>query len=288
MQGRVPGEVRTALIKLAPPKSKQGGLIEREGRIVAVNFGRIIINGHAAGSVATNYEDQVKGILLSIMMFSTGRAVIRAIESSHRRLHIVPRQATNQNAFTHPSNYRDATNAGEPVHDGMGRHRQEWGVGTGHGTPSLIRYTPWVFPNDMLPRWDAIATRNWLAILGWQPVASGLDAEEVLLHEMVHALEQMSGRLSTRRLGYGFDTLSEFHAILVVNVFAREHSRTPRQNHSGFNTAISQSSIIPNQAEFWSRVDAFRVRHPQLAKDLAAVTVWGNPFQFRPAPAPPH
>jgi hypothetical protein len=148
-----------------------------------------------------------------------------------------------------------------------------------------LRYTPWIFPTETLPGWDPVASRNWQAVLGWQPVAAGLEADEVLLHEMVHAFEQMRGRMDATRLGYDFDTLSEFHAILVVNLFARERSRPSRQNHHAFNAAASQDSIIPNANEFWRRVDTFRLRHRDLAKDLAGVPVPGNPFRGRPAAA---
>jgi hypothetical protein len=262
-------------------------LIAREGKIMATNFShQITINGRAAGSDQTTYENSVKDNLISIMMFETGRAVIRAIESTHRRLFIIPRHAQDQNATSTGSNNRDSTIRGDPLRDSSGRVHREWGVGSGHGANSVVRYTPWLFPIDLVPRWDAIATANWLA-LGWGDVAPGLDSEEILLHEMVHSLEHMTGTLSLLPLGYGFDTLSEFHSILVVNLYQREQHRRPRLDHHGFNTAVSQDSIIPSRAEFWQRVDAFRVRHPQLAKDLAAVEAAGNPFRNRPAPPPP-
>ncbi len=242
---------------------------------------RIHVNGAAAGSLATTYERQVHDNLLSIMMFRTGREVIRAIDATHRRLVIVPRRQLDQNAVAHPLNWRAATVAGEEVRDGAGQHRAAWGYGTGNGSSCILRFTPWLFPAELLPRWDAVAMRTWQAATGSQPVSAGLEMDEVLLHEMVHALEQMTGRQSDRRLGNGFDTVAEFDAILVVNLFIRERNRPARMNHQGFVSAPGQQSIMPNPQQFWDQVRSFVQRQRDLARNLASVPVTGNPFRDR-------
>lgn len=258
---------------------------------MARQFGRNIrIIGNSLGQLRVTYESQVNECLLSLMMFRTGKAVIEHIWRAHRNIRIVPWHSTQENAEADADDDNAATVRGEPVRDGTGRHHASWGVGTGRGSGSIVRFTPWIFPTETLPRFDPIAMHNWEAVLGWQPAAAGREADEVLLHELFHALESLYGRASGARLAHGFDTVAEFHAILVVNLMARERLRPARMNHQGHQTAASPIDLIHNEDEFWNRVEVFRGRHRDLAAELAAVPVEGNPFGGRPTfrePWPP-
>lgn len=251
---------------------------------MARHFGRnIAINGHSVGPLQTVYEGQVHNCLLSIIMFRTGRAVIEHIWRAHRHVTIVPWHSSEENADSAPVDGRGATRAGEPVRDGRARHEPAWGRGTGRGSNSVVRFTPWIFRTEILPRWDPIAMHNWQAVLGWQPVDAGRDMDHVLLHELVHSFEQLYGRVSNAHLGHRLDTVSEFHAILVANLQARERTEPARLNHAGYRTAVSPRDVIPNENEFWALVEVFRLRHRELAADLAAIPVSGNPFGGRAA-----
>jgi len=259
---------------------------------MAIDFGpNISIHGHSAGQLARVFERQVHGELLSILMFRTGRAVIRAIEATRRHLRIVPWHGHSQNAGESPWDWEAATLRGLDVRDGSGVHRSQWGHGTGRGSSATVRYNPWDWNVETLPCWDPIAMRTWQHATGLAPVNPGDETDEVLLHEMVHALQDMVGRADRRPLGHGFDIVSEFDAIVVVNLQAAERSRPARLNHQQPSVAAaSQQSVIPNTAEFWQRVRNFVSRHRDLAKDLAAVVVDGNPFRDRRsvfAPAAP-
>jgi hypothetical protein len=248
--------------------------------MMAVEFGpNITIDGQTAGQLRRLFERQVHGELLSIMMFRTGRAVIAAIEATRRHLRIVPRNLPDQNADESPFDWEAATLRGIENRDGSGNYHSVWGQGTGRGSSVRIRYNPWDWSVETLPCWDPVAMHNWRETLGLVPVDAGAETEEVLLHEMVHAMESMTGRADHRRMVHGFDTVAEFNAILVVNLHSAEQSRGSRLNHSGHATAGGQQTIIPDNAEFWRRVRNFVSRHRGLAKDLAAVPIPDNPFR---------
>jgi hypothetical protein len=245
-----------------------------------VEFGpNITIDGRSAGQLTRIFERQVRDELLSIMMFRTGRAVIRAIEATRRHLRIVPRHGHDQNAGESPWDWEAATMRGVQNRDGGGHYHASWGRGTGRGSSATVRYNPWDWNVETLPCWDPIAMRNWRLATGLTPVDPGAETDEVLLHEMIHAMEDMRGRGDRRPVGHGFDIVAEFNAILVVNVLSAERSRDARLNHAGHAAAPGQQSIIPSAPEFWTRVRDFVSRHRDLAKDLAAVPVNGNPFR---------
>jgi hypothetical protein len=241
----------------------------------------ITIDGRHLPRMQSLYEAQVNDALLSIMMFRTGRAVIEYVWSAPHRLRIVPYLAADQNADA-TAEAHPATMRGRPVYS---NGRRVAGVGTGRGTRVVIHYTPWLFPTEVLPRWDPIATRNWIRRRNPPPrrVDAGDEMDEVLLHELVHASEDMRGLLDASPLGHGFDSVTEFHAILVANLLARERSRPARQDHSGNQSAPSPTALFPDENEFWRRVETFRQRHAALAAALAEIDVEGNPFVGRAA-----
>lgn len=248
------------------------------------HFGsNITIDGRRLPRLQSIYEGSVNEALLSMMMYRTGRAVVEYVWTAPRRLRIVPYGGSDQNSDAEPADWSNATLPHARVYDGSGRWRRSWGRGTGRGTSVVLHYTPWDFPAELLPRWDRIAMRNWQRQLQRQVVDAGDETDETLIHELVHAAEQMRGRLDCSPLGHNFDTVTEFHAILVTNLLARERNRPARLNHHGSRSAADPIALFPNENEFWQRVETFRARHPDLAAALAEIDIEGNPFVGRAA-----
>jgi hypothetical protein len=72
----------------------------------------------------------------------------------------------------------------------------------------------------------------WFEPSGWgNAPTSGIDPgrhvrpEDVLLHEMFHALREMRGLFSSAPMGDGFDYVEEYYAILVANMYVSEVGR---------------------------------------------------------------
>jgi hypothetical protein len=58
--------------------------------------------------------------------------------------------------------------------------------------------------------------------------------DEVLLHEMLHGLRQMAGQQDMSAIGLEYDTMEEFYAILLTNIYTSERGRKRlRKNHHG-------------------------------------------------------
>jgi hypothetical protein len=88
-----------------------------------------------------------------------------------------------------------------------------WGVGG--GTDVTVRFSPWMLPyGDKLP--------------GYAP-------EELLLHELVHALNGVKGLYTP--VGHGseknFDMPDEFMAIVLTNLYSSQLGRPLRKDHHG-------------------------------------------------------
>jgi hypothetical protein len=66
-----------------------------------------------------------------------------------------------------------------------------------------------------------------------RPGGPGFKADEVLFHEMVHAVRAIHGvSTSTFRMGGGYDNEEEFVAVVVTNVYLSEKKQTAlRANH---------------------------------------------------------
>jgi hypothetical protein len=236
------------------------------------HFGpNIIVDGSSLGAAAQrHYEAEVMQQLTQILMTQTGRAVIAEIWATRRRLRIVPRPQNERNADSRPLNIRAAFAPGSPVRSGSdGRVLPALGRGTGRGSRSEIRYTPFRFAADTGP--------------GQPEIDPGAERGAILLHEMVHSLQQMAGG-EVRAKWPGMDTSSEFNAILVTNIYSSERWRTARSHHHGFTPAVDPTG---------SGVDAglgeLRKCLPGLVARLALIDTQFNPFFERrpgiPAPA---
>lgn len=227
----------------------------------------------------------------------TGQAVLRAINAKQRKITIVPAEDGDDTA-EHPvdgaaGSEKDlpvlqcGTHAGEP--DKRGR------IGTGAGTDSTIRFTP----------------QDWIGMTA----VPGEDADETLLHEMVHALRdargqarcvavpvpQVSRRLlrrmprALRRVHPDFrqeyDDIEEFLAVVITNIYRSERKRPglradhvdaqARTKNGELRTLAYPFTVAEQFYGFWSsQLDTLCKQMLRLFIHLGSVPADWNPVRY--------
>lgn len=248
----------------------------------------ITVDGTSLGHNRRAYEGEVRRQIAQLLLYVTGRAVLNEIWHNRHTVRIVPtRPSSNtfRNADAHPTNWADAEPRNAPLFDGAGHPMP--GHGTGRGSNAIIDYDPWEWEIDY-----SFGGNNAM-LAGWPPefrpdrAGAGTDRTEVLLHEMVHAIEEMNGLLLPRPMGNHYDTDSEFNAILVEALYARERDRSFRTEHwenapagSGRGASAQFTSMLPatQRNDFLTRVHRFSAKLPSLAGRLRAIPP-PNPFR---------
>lgn len=100
-----------------------------------------------------------------------------------------------------------------------------------------------------------------------------------LVHELTHALRMRHG-LSTahQRMGDDFDSIEEFYAILIENIYRSGRGLPLRQSHHGW-AAMNPPRAYWNEPRYDAIFDRlFNTMH-RFAEDMAAVTVPYNPLR---------
>jgi len=116
---------------------------------------------------------------------------------------------------------------------------------------------------------------------GVLPPLPGDDAGEVLLHELVHALRQMSGLLDPYPMERGFDTQEEFFAVLVTNIYTSERGRFRQLRGDHGNLALVEPQEWATDREYRALTYAVVISQPSLVRRLARVRAPFNPFAGR-------
>jgi hypothetical protein len=184
------------------------------------------------------HQQKVQGVLQQIASNPVGGVILVAMAGTGKDATIVPfdkgKQAITSecNAGALPDDPRDA--APEGVRGGQpgapwfrGNPKQPWdqlpwkaGRGTGKGSDVHVYFSP--------------ETSEKTRCVGKGP---GSQADETLVHELVHALRMMQGRFNaypTEDGLAGYDTEEEFLAIVVANVYmSSKGSQELRADHHG-------------------------------------------------------
>ena len=219
--------------------------------------------------------------LTTIPPFQSSKAVVDALSRSGRATLIVPTQpyATTTEPvestewLKRSSNWKDATRTDAPplyCADGPVENRNSTGTplplggqkGSGRGSDTVINFTPQ----------DYIKT---CALPGGRP-------DEVLLHEMVHALRMELGLNLCLGMDDGYDTSEEFYAILIANIYRSESGyRDLRANHNGKQMLAAPLTDDGQFYKQWKdKIDSLiREMPPSLSNSIAAVPCAFNPIR---------
>jgi hypothetical protein len=153
------------------------------------------------------------------------------------------------------------------------------------GRNTLVRYNPGMW----VP--EAVAAVGFIPKAADFKQAPGVEKDEILLHEMVHGLRQMRGTTDFHKPADfpHYDTVEEFIAIVVSNVYRSENNRPGlRQDHWGFSKLpaeqedpkkfldVAGASGESNR----SRMEQFKKDNPQFFDDLKRAPAAFNPFKY--------
>jgi hypothetical protein len=241
------------------------------------------------------FKSRVRKILNDIGSRKSGRAVLNEIGRQTQRVTITPYlpadyQWTNGSARPVDGNWTDATRKNWLIRDNDGdpmRYKngdRTWERGTGAGTGAIIEF---ITPELMRSLINDLAVRQkWSA--GGDPHSLAF-ADEILVHELVHAIRIMAGMSVDRRVPrqprYG--TIEEFFAIVVANVYRSECGRggVRNANHGAWETMYLSGEHFLKLQFNRAHLRQFRRDHPHLVAELRQVETYFNPFRhMRPPP----
>jgi hypothetical protein len=213
------------------------------------------------GNDRFQWEQTVLAALNEIWRSFTGRNLLDVIGAHAKIVKIVPYYGSDINAFAGPRSDMDAYYKDRPrrsAEDGTRSVGTE--TGTGRGTGVRLEYTPWRF--------------------------AAQQQKIVLLHEMVHACAMQRGVIYYNQVisNPAFDTVAEFDAILVENIFCSEMGLPLRKDHGGGTRTGTR--MLPNERELSALVSSFKNRLPELADALSKVAVPFNPLRAGNQAAP--
>jgi hypothetical protein len=153
-----------------------------------------------------------------------------------------------------------------------GRVKTERVIGTGQGSDYVLRYTPWFLPSTSLTS-----------------AGPGYAPDEVLLHELVHAMNGVKAEMTQWLPGpTGYKNLEEFCAILITNLYSSQTNRTLRKDHNGHQPLVAtKDANLPDPQVYYtyyqSYVQDVVARHNEIAKIYSgwdAGFVPFNPFRY--------
>ncbi|QYE33218.1 MULTISPECIES: hypothetical protein [Sphingosinicellaceae] len=201
----------------------------------------------------SGWEAAVMYNLGEIARSNTGLCVLHELHCHARFVRVVPYPSTDKNAGALPTSFANAEYPAHPVRYGDGSKAVPAQVSTGLGSDVILQYTPWRFTS----RQHHAAT---------------------LLHELQHASEDVAGKLFANPLGWSFDTVAEFDAILVENMYRSEKGYPIRRSHRNLTDVLKTDRMVPD-AGYVRLLRSFRDRMPRLVQQLGDVDVPFNPFR---------
>lgn len=251
-------------------------------------FGLSLIPSAEAKRNAANYEADIDWILKCLGMKFTSSRVIVYIAQHPKRVVIRPRPIPPRPDENTPpdqrqddySRYYNAETAADseedaqpPVNDPVtGRT-----TGTGHGSDAQILFNPGVYADAMGAYVaEPNSRRNW----------ARERSDRVLLHEMVHALSDVSGR--NAKSGYwstvaGYGSLEEFTACTVRNVYTSETGSPVGElkDHDDQPLRLLLTSSVEFYNQYRQAMQEICINHRFLARDLKRATgIQFNPFIY--------
>ncbi|MEO8650529.1 MAG: M91 family zinc metallopeptidase [Acidobacteriota bacterium] len=224
------------------------------------------------------YRREVEKVLSLVSSTQAGQTLIKHINSKKPYMLIQafkPRADDPVNAFETPRSEGDGAPAGYvadsvpiniPV---IGKVDIPTIIGTGKGTIVDIDYHP--------ATWHEVAKR-----VGH--IRPGDGAGEVLFHEMIHGLREMSGLMKYKDRVAGeekMDSVEEFYAIMAANVYRSERGfKLLRADH--WSSRRIKGSLVYQSAyyeHYQSYIDKWFKEQQAFGLDMARTPARFNPFR---------
>ncbi len=177
------------------------------------------------------WQDSVDKILSALAKKHTSWAVMTALHKSGKKVTIVPNPVLDCNARAVPESKQDAARRNTEA-ETCDESESGSSLGTGKGTATEITFSPGQF-----------ASGGTCSVGG-----AGRDADEVLFHELCHAMRYGTGQRNACFASFaGFRGYEEFVAVLLTNVFSSETRRTLRRDHEGYNQMPKTSRLLDDR-----------------------------------------
>jgi Effector protein len=192
-----------------------------------------------------NYEADLEWMVRKLYSrFTSSRVILQIASHGSRNVVIRPRAIPDPipnptpgspgqddysrfyQASTSFSNETDAIRAGEDAPAPGKESYQNPTKGSGKGSDTLIEFNPGVYKDKGGP-----SPQNALDQIYWATLQR---SDYVLLHELVHAMSNVSGVNATTMAGpANYKNLEEFTATVITNVYAAEDSGSTPPNLAG-------------------------------------------------------
>jgi hypothetical protein len=167
---------------------------------------------------ADQWELDVDRILTNLSKRHSSWAVLRTLSDTRKTILIEPELEQACNSTTYPGDDQDAARTGAAAQH-CSKEIEGDNAGTGQGTDCRITFMP----------------SSW-AKGGCSAKGAGRDMDEILFHELCHAMRYASGRREDCfDTPEGFKGYEEFVAVTITNVYSSETTRPLRRNHNGFD-----------------------------------------------------
>ena len=228
-----------------------------------------------------DYEKKVAALLFSLWGTYTSAWIMYEIGvASGKRVDIKPSEFApdefKKNASdgdlaaktgTRDGDYVNASKEGTPGRSCLPETKAERVQGTGKGADAIVAFQP----------------ERWSGGIGKAPgnQGPGSAADEILIHELVHASRLVRGyRNSCFGAPRGWTDYEEFVAVVMCNVFSSETGRPLRFGHSGFQALPpAESTSAAFLAKYKDYLDPIKTDHPHLFGALKrAPGIPFNPF----------
>lgn len=208
----------------------------------------VTIDGSFLGSPASaRFESEVSGTFNTVKLNRVGALLVLELK---RKLRIQPEESLIQLGVSPTIGpqtlVEDSVAAGvkgrqiyscsnaRPVLDDA-RHPL---LGDGQGSDATIFFSPAHYPT------------SGLAYHQKRPIPAGWRRDELLFHEMVHAVRAMAAVRNCTIAAPGFDNKEEVWSIMTTNIYSSAWNRPLRRNHHGHMTmAAAEASAYFQQFE---------------------------------------
>ncbi|MBL8231572.1 MAG: hypothetical protein JNL98_23955 [Bryobacterales bacterium] len=209
------------------------------------------------------YERHVQDLMRQLEQSSkVGGAMIKAINQSPRQLRIVPHLVGSV-----------AATSAHIVTTGKENQCLKVACAAG-GSDVVIRFEPQTYTNTFFrEQWDR----------------SGIvRPDDVLLHELIHALRIMRGILDWTPMGNKYDRVEEFCVILLTNIYVSEVGRTNdlRGDHRAPFVTLKQANHshwgdadVIHYMNFQKEIDGLVKAMPDICAAITSLNIEWNPIR---------
>lgn len=144
-------------------------------------------------------------------------------------------------------------------------------------------------PNDILQSDETGDAKGMRSDVGFEPAAwpeqrNTLNAREVLLHELVHSVRQLSGHLKQVPTHDSYGDMEEFFAIVVGNVYRSELQRIGLRGGHNFESLPPKqrddAAVFLSTGQYRKRLETLKSENGDLFNAVAAVNAKWNPLKL--------